>query len=101
MTYPLLFEGFSKEIGAGTMHLGQTRISAQNFLAGSMCTYPGFTVPVKKPCDHVNDNAEPDQRHSNNRIEYSINFAQQANDADVFWPVPVSVTCQNICRRER
>ncbi len=26
------------------MHLGQTRISAQNFLAGSMCTYPGFTV---------------------------------------------------------
>jgi hypothetical protein len=36
---------FSKEIGAGTMHLGQPWISAQNFLAGSMCTYPGFTVP--------------------------------------------------------
>ena len=35
---------FSKEIEVGTMHLGQTRISAQNFLARSMCTYPGFTV---------------------------------------------------------
>ena len=46
MTYPLLFEGFSKEIGAGTMHLGQTQISAQNVFAGSMCTYLGFTVPT-------------------------------------------------------
>jgi hypothetical protein len=32
------------------LHLGQTRISAQNFLAGSMCTYPGFTVLTHHQC---------------------------------------------------
>ena len=37
---------FSKEIGVGIIQVGQTRISAQDFLAGSMCTYPGFTVPL-------------------------------------------------------